>query len=170
MATTTPSEVASQRRADGKLPAPRATPTGRTSQGLIINMRLVFPICRMVIAPRSAAKYSRNRRASGPLRTNERSMGQAIAKPAATPKAKTHGATDSLTKRKKKLKIAVATTESESAVLARACASVRNAGKIGTQASMSAAKVDNSSVHFLASRQNLVTKSSPRNARTAHPK
>src|ERR1700722_4252719 len=97
-------------------------------------------------------------------------MAQAIARPAATPKVQNQGATDSLTKRQYKLKIPVATTDKESAVLARACASVRNAGKMGTQASMSAAKVDNSSVHFLASRQNLVTKSSPRNARTAHPK
>src|ERR1700722_3422735 len=116
MAPPAPGEIASQRRADGKLPAPRATPSGRTSQGLIISMRLVFPICRKVIAPRSATKYSRNRRASGSLETNERSMAQAIAKPAATPKAQNHGATDSLTKRQYKLQIPVATMESESAV------------------------------------------------------
>src|ERR1700679_1368996 len=101
MAPTAASEIASHRRAEGRAASPIATPNGRTSQGLIINMRFVFPICRKVIAASSATKYSRKRRASGP--PNERARAQAIANPATIPNAQNHGATDSLTKRQYKI-------------------------------------------------------------------
>src|SRR5271166_6609370 len=103
IAPATISEPASHRRADGTVVVAKVVPMGRISHGLIISDRRVVTICRNVITVSSAAKYKKNRRASGFAKTNTNSNTQAIARPAAIPGTQNHGATDSLTNKQYRL-------------------------------------------------------------------